>query len=693
MNRKVILVLLILVSILALSHVSASENVNDTQVIMESDETDGNAFQLIDENDAELSFDNNYRNIQQEIDDAQENSTIYLKGDYVCDYLIKVNKTVKIVGNGTVTIKYNGSSDLTTPFFYINKTAPNVVLSNIKFIGGTFLWGGAITWQGENGTISNCEFSNNHASSGEYGIGGAVLIMANNVNVTDCFFSDNQADLHAGALLCNGTIGVISNCEFRGNKANNPKGHGGAVTIFGSNYIVRNCSFTDNSASDYGGAISILNGYDNIIQNCTFNENYVTANIVEGEYQGGGAVFSASRYLTVDNSTFLGNLAKQSRGGAISLSENDIVNGSYFKDNFALYGNDLAYTCKAITYNHFVIDFNETLTQALDIKVNNQTGEDLFEAFLLDSNNTIEKIKMNSSVVFSAGLIFKYGASGSIYVTVEGGIIELGNIRVLNQPNAKITFTNNLLTVSNLPVGKYTLRVTTTPDENHTAVDGDLTITVNKATAVLSASKVTVALKSGSSWTIKIVDSRDNKPISGLKITLKVYTGKKYKTVTVTTNSKGEASYKTKSLAAGSHKVVASASHAGYNFNTVTSSINVVKQTALKFKLQAKSSDKGGALLSYMALNKKTKKGVNGIKMKVLIYTGKTYKTFILKTKKIKGKKKTYQGAFGFATNQFSAGKHKVVIMPESIKYKGSVKTSIVIKKSATKGLKFFRKV
>ena len=79
MNRKVILVLLILVSILALSHVSASENVNDTQVIMESDETDGNAFQLIDENDAELSFDNNYRNIQQEIDDAQENSTIYLR--------------------------------------------------------------------------------------------------------------------------------------------------------------------------------------------------------------------------------------------------------------------------------------------------------------------------------------------------------------------------------------------------------------------------------------------------------------------------------------------------------------------------------------------------------------------------------------------------------------------------------------
>ena len=703
MNRKVILVLLILVSIIALSQVSASDdtdmaisdNADDAQVIMDTgaEEDIASDDDVLQSNEEILSVNEGYRNIQDEIDNAQENATIYLNGDYVCDYLINVNKTVKIIGNGTVTIKYNGSSDLISPFFYINKTAPNVVLSNIKFIGGTFLWGGAITWQGENGTISNCEFSNNHASSDKYAIGGAVLIMANNVNVADCIFSDNQADMHAGALMCNGTVGVISNCEFRGNKANNAKGHGGAVTIFGSNYIVKNCSFTDNSASDYGGAISVLNGYDNIIQNCTFTQNNVKADIIEGEYQGGGAIFSASYYLTVDNCTFIGNLARQSRGGAISLSNNDTVNGSYFKDNFALYGNDLAYICRAITYNHFVIDFNETLIQALDITVGNQTSEDLFESFLLYFNNTIEKIKMDSSVVFSAGLIFKYGASGSIYVTVDGGSIESKNIRVLNQPNAKITFTNNLLTVSNLPVGKYTLRVTTTPDENHTAVDGDLTITVNKATAVLSASKVTVALKSGSSWTIKIVDSRDNKPISGLKITLKVYTGKKYKTVTVTTNSNGVASYMTKSLTAGTHKVVASASHSGYNFNTVSSSITVVKQTALKFKLQAKSSDNGGAVLSYMALNKKTKKGVNGIKMKVLIYTGKTYKTFILKTKKIKGKKKTYQGAFGFATNQFSAGTHKVVIMPESIKYKGSVKTSIVIKKSATKGLKYFRKV
>ena len=178
-----------------------------------------------------------------------------------------------------------------------------------------------------------------------------------------------------------------------------------------------------------------------------------------------------------------------------------------------------------------------------------------------------------------------------------------------------------------------------------------------------------------------------------MKLTLKVYTGKKYKTVHVTTNSKGVASYKTKGLSAGTHKIVVSGTHSGYKFNTLTSSIKVIKQTALKFKLQARTSDRDGAILSYIVSNKKTNKGINGIKIKFLIYTGKKYKTFVLKTKKIKGSTKIYNGAIGFATNEFSVGTHKVKILPYDLKYKGSATSSIVIKKSAAKGVKFFRSI
>ena len=47
---------------------------------------------------------------------------------------------------------------------------------------------------------------------------------------------------------------------------------------------------------------------------------------------------------------------------------------------------------------------------------------------------------------------------------------------------------NNQLTVSNLAVGKYVMRITTIPDENHYSTYCDIDITVNKATAAITAS-------------------------------------------------------------------------------------------------------------------------------------------------------------------------------------------------------------
>ena len=77
-----------------------------------------------------------------------------------------------------------------------------------------------------------------------------------------------------------------------------------------------------------------------------------------------------------------------------------------------------------------------------------------------------------------------------------------------------------------------------------------------------------------------------------MEIALKIFTGKKFKTVTVKTNSKGIASFQTKKLSKGNHKVVVNGKHAGYNFNTVTTSIKVIKPKALKFKLKKKVDDK-----------------------------------------------------------------------------------------------------
>jgi hypothetical protein len=133
--------------------------------------------------------------------------------------------------------------------------------------------------------------------------------------------------------------------------------------------------------------------------------------------------------------------------------------------------------------------------------------------------------------------------------------------------------------------------------------------------------------------------------------------------------------------------VIASIDHVGYSANPVTSSIKVIKQKALKFKVK-KSIRKDGSALSITVKYKN--KGINGVKLKLMVYDGKKLvKTVTLKTK-TKGK---FKGVTGWGTNKLKAGNHKVVIMPASITYSGSKSLKMKIKPSAKKYPKWETKI
>ena len=696
MNKKLMVLLVMLISICAIANVSAADSADN----ITSDDTLDIETYIGDVDD--LSYDNDektinhdladedslsstpetYREIQYLIDNAQEGSIIDLEEKtYECDYLIIVNRTVNIDGHGaTIKIKDSDNNMDLTPFFSVD--ASNVTLNNVKFIGGVFRFGGAITWNGDNGTLSNCEFKDNVANgNNESGIAGAVWLNGFNCNIINCSFINNEAYIHGGAVLCSGDNCSIINCDFKDNKAIGDDSKGGALTIYANNCTVENCNFTNNYCVDYGGAICVID-YTNKIVGCVFTGNYLTGTNSTGDYyRGGGAINSICIDLIIDSCKFISNNAGNYYGGALNLANNNTVKNSYFKGNSAKNkegaGNDiLVFENSTIISNFIQLPYNS-----------NNMDYNKFIAYysvygidpsVLDANNNFNRTKINSVVKFSAGMVFEYTRSGTIQVSVEGGRIDESNIKVLKNSKAKISFKNNVITVSGLAVGKYTLRVTTIPDENHNSVNGDLTITVKKATATIKASKITVALKKGTLWTIKLVDAKTGKAISKMKLTLKVYTGKKYKTVTVTTNSNGVASYKTSSLSKGTHKIVVSGSNAGYTFNTLTSSINVIKQKALKFKVKKDVSYDGSSLSITV---KYKNKPINGIKIKLLVFTGKKYKTIVLKSKK-KGK---FKGVCGWGTNKMTVGTHKIVIMPSSIKYSGSKTVKLKLKKSAKK--------
>ena len=243
-----------------------------------------------------------------------------------------------------------------------------------------------------------------------------------------------------------------------------------------------------------------------------------------------------------------------------------------------------------------------------------------------------------------------------------------------------------------ISIDETTDKITDTPKEI-IANESEVTNTssevpvAEKTKATLKASKATVAYKKSTKWSIKLTDA-NGKGISGKNIALKIYTGSKYITKNVKTDSRGVAKYDTKSLNAGTHKIVASFKDDAFDCKDISSSVKVVKQTKLKIFTKV-SNDKDGSGVVIFVIDKKTKKFLNGVKLKLLIYTGKKYKTIKLKTKKFAGAK----GVTVYATNKLSVGKHKVKISPVSFKYVGSKTTKLVIKKSAKKYPKWETKI
>jgi hypothetical protein len=88
------------------------------------------------------------------------------------------------------------------------------------------------------------------------------------------------------------------------------------------------------------------------------------------------------------------------------------------------------------------------------------------------------------------------------------------------------------------------------------------TTTVTKTT--VSTPDTKFLFKRNSDFKITIKDKTTKKPIKNLKITFKIKNGKKTKTYTLKTNSKGVAKFNTKKLSLGYHKFVITSADSNY---------------------------------------------------------------------------------------------------------------------------------
>lgn len=92
-------------------------------------------------------------------------------------------------------------------------------------------------------------------------------------------------------------------------------------------------------------------------------------------------------------------------------------------------------------------------------------------------------------------------------------------------------------------------------------------ITIQKADTIVKALKVTGKFKKSKYFKVTIKNKETKKLLSNVKVKIKVFTGKKFKTYTVKTNKKGLAKINTKTLKTGTHKVVISSANNNYKIS------------------------------------------------------------------------------------------------------------------------------
>jgi hypothetical protein len=146
---------------------------------------------------------------------------------------------------------------------------------------------------------------------------------------------DSLSDRGGGIFVDRQATAVIANSNFIGNSARfgatlNKEGNGGAIYSEGT-LTVDNCRFENNTATGVGGAIGI-NGSNlpATIRGSTFI----------GNRAGFGGAVRHTQSLVVENSTFVGNVARHAdgvrgQGGAIESS-----GGSLTLTNVTISGND-----------------------------------------------------------------------------------------------------------------------------------------------------------------------------------------------------------------------------------------------------------------------------------------------------------------------------------------------------------------
>jgi predicted outer membrane repeat protein len=214
-------------------------------------------------------------------------------------------------------------------------------LQNCTFTNNTATYGGGFYCTDEveelssPPTLIDCEFTDNDASS----YGGGIYCASSELRLIGCSFASNSSTNDGGGLYMYQTSSaLIANCTFNGNSTSGESVGGGVHSENSSGDIYENCEFFNNTAWS-GAGLSIYGaGLPEIsLESCTFTEN-ISLNDGSGTHGYGGALYSWSASLIIENCLFADNHSLVWAGGIHGRLSNLVLTNCTIANNSAVLG-------------------------------------------------------------------------------------------------------------------------------------------------------------------------------------------------------------------------------------------------------------------------------------------------------------------------------------------------------------------
>lgn len=202
-------------------------------------------------------------------------------------------------------------------------------------------------------------------------------------------------------------------------------------------------------------------------------------------------------------------------------------------------------------------------------------------------------------------------------------------------------------------------------------------IKIVKSTTIVYAPVKIIKHKKNNYYKIKVLDSHKN-PVKNIILKVKVFTGKKSKTYSIKTTSKGIAKLKTSRLNLGTHKITIKTKNNKYKISKSTKIIikNSIPKNAEKLSVFAPIDTVMYKNSHYYEIVIKNSYGdpLKKLVLKVKVNTGKKYEYYSIKTDS--------NGVAKLQTKNLKLGTHKISITNKNKNYKVSKSSKIIVKKT-----------